>query len=152
VFCPSCKDEFRPGFTRCARCNVDLVDDLDRAAPSRSAPQPAPAYPVRMAEYCGFLSLDDARHARDRLRHERIRSEIVLREPPDVDWNGPVREEAWLRVEAARLREVAVLLGDIPELEVEGEADEATFECGNCGHDVAEDESFCPKCGARFEG
>ena len=32
MFCPSCKDEFRPGFTRCATCNVDLVDSLSDVA------------------------------------------------------------------------------------------------------------------------
>jgi putative signal transducing protein len=28
VFCPKCGDEYRPGFTRCADCDVDLVDKL----------------------------------------------------------------------------------------------------------------------------
>jgi Putative prokaryotic signal transducing protein len=26
VFCPKCGDEYRPGFTRCADCDVDLVE------------------------------------------------------------------------------------------------------------------------------
>ena len=29
MFCPNCRDEFRPGFTHCAKCNVDLVDELE---------------------------------------------------------------------------------------------------------------------------
>lgn len=28
MFCPQCKTEYRPGFTRCADCRVDLVDQL----------------------------------------------------------------------------------------------------------------------------
>ena len=28
MYCPECSSEFRPGFTRCARCGVDLVDRL----------------------------------------------------------------------------------------------------------------------------
>ncbi|MCL5035169.1 MAG: DUF2007 domain-containing protein [Bacteroidetes bacterium] len=28
MFCPQCKTEYRPGFTRCADCGVDLVDRL----------------------------------------------------------------------------------------------------------------------------
>jgi hypothetical protein len=28
MFCPACKAEYRPGFTRCADCDVDLVDTL----------------------------------------------------------------------------------------------------------------------------
>jgi hypothetical protein len=27
-FCPKCRYEYRPGFTRCADCDVDLVDKL----------------------------------------------------------------------------------------------------------------------------
>ena len=28
MFCPNCKTEYRPGFTRCADCGSDLVDRL----------------------------------------------------------------------------------------------------------------------------
>ena len=28
MFCPKCGDEYRPGFTRCADCDVDLVEKL----------------------------------------------------------------------------------------------------------------------------
>lgn len=27
-YCPKCKDEYREGFTRCAECDVELVDEL----------------------------------------------------------------------------------------------------------------------------
>jgi len=35
VFCPKCRDEYRPGFTRCADCDTDLVETLpvDETAP-----------------------------------------------------------------------------------------------------------------------
>jgi hypothetical protein len=32
MFCPQCKAEYRPGFTHCADCDVDLVPDLPKAA------------------------------------------------------------------------------------------------------------------------
>jgi len=109
MFCPVCKDEFRGGFTRCATCDVDLVEDLS-AAPERP-PETAPvAMPVPLAEYCGFLDLDDARAAREHLRGEGIRSDILIRESPSDD--GAAEEEYWLRVEAKRFRHVAKLLGD----------------------------------------
>ena len=39
-YCPNCRCEYRSGFTRCADCDVDLVDSLpeeDPVTPDRSA-------------------------------------------------------------------------------------------------------------------
>jgi len=36
MFCPECKAEYRPGFTRCADCDVDLVANLPEAKPGNS--------------------------------------------------------------------------------------------------------------------
>jgi hypothetical protein len=33
MFCPVCKAEYRPGFTRCADCDIDLVYELPKSAP-----------------------------------------------------------------------------------------------------------------------
>ena len=38
MFCPRCKAEYRPGFTRCADCDVDLVDQLPLPAAPSSQP------------------------------------------------------------------------------------------------------------------
>jgi hypothetical protein len=151
MFCPLCKDEFRPGFTRCAGCNVDLVESLTAAepAPTESKPRSSPTATadspglVPMREYCGFLSLDDARDSRDRLKADGIRSEIVIRELPDSS-----TEEYWLRVERDRFGEVFALLGF--DMQADDEP-EGSFQCGECGGEVAAAESFCPNCGARFE-
>ena len=32
MFCPSCRSEFRPGFSRCNDCDVDLVWELPKDA------------------------------------------------------------------------------------------------------------------------
>ena len=150
MFCPNCRDEFRQGFTRCGRCNVDLVEELPKEDPSDRAAA-APPGPVRLAEYCGYFSLDEARSARDRLREQRIRSDIVVREPPDASWDEPVREEYWLRVDISCARKIAAVLGDLPEVEDAAEEEGAGFACGDCGQKVAADETFCPECGARFD-
>ena len=149
MFCPSCNDEFRPGFTRCATCDVGLVDNLGDVAAAlvkkklkKDAATDQPTL-VPMSEYCGFLTLDEARKARGQLKDHAIRSEIVIRELP-----GSTEEEFWLRVERDRYREVFKLLGFD---EHEHNAHDDTFSCGECGHEVAAAESFCPKCGTRFE-
>lgn len=36
MFCPECKAEYRPGFTRCADCDMDLVANLPEANPESS--------------------------------------------------------------------------------------------------------------------
>lgn len=150
MFCPRCRDEFRPGFTRCASCNVDLVDSLDHAPEPAAEARPAgePILPVVMAEYCGFLGLDDARDARNRLSAEGIRSDILIRQPFGGETANPAQEEYWLRVERASFARVAALLGYDP---MESEEEEEGIACGDCGHRVSEEESFCANCGARFE-
>ena len=151
MFCPSCRDEFRPGFTRCAACNVELVESLDALAPARPRPpeQGRPVAAPPMIDYCGFVSLEEAREARQRLRSARIRGEIVIRDGPDASSASEPGEEYWLRVDRGRLREVYGLLG-FEEGGHDSAVDES-FQCGECGVDVDADESSCPKCGASFE-
>jgi hypothetical protein len=40
MFCPECKAEYRPGFTRCSDCGVDLVYGLPPQKLQREAPEP----------------------------------------------------------------------------------------------------------------
>lgn len=141
MFCPECRDEFREGFTSCGRCNVDLVDQLPEEGATQPTSEAAPAGPLQFVEYCGFLSLDEARHSRDLLAAESIAWEIVIRP-------GDEGEEFWLRVDAAKTRRAAMLLGDVPVVE-----DDAAggFTCGECQAHVGEHDEVCPGCGARFD-
>jgi hypothetical protein len=129
-----------------------------------------------MADYCGFLALDEAREARDRLAAQGIRAEIAIREAPAAGGEGG--EEYWLRVDASRYALVPEILGfDAEEGQESVEADPGEgavtgrfrsrliqparvteddprggpFECSECGQHVAGDEPFCPSCGLRFE-
>jgi hypothetical protein len=160
MHCPVCKDEFRPGFTRCASCGVDLVDTLptEDPAPRRKAPPGPSGGPVQMTDYCGFVSLDEARDARDTLHVEGVRTEITIREAPDSDPHGPVREEYWLRVERTGYPRAMRLLGFDPAADHGDHADHADasgeleeFDCGACGKTVGGHETSCPHCGARFD-
>jgi hypothetical protein len=141
---------------------VDLVDSPgDSAAPSVEAASKAAAAvkagaasagPIPMIEYCGFVALDEARRARDLLRGETIRADIVIREGPGSVSGGELVEEYWLRVEGDRYRDVVRVLGfDEAQAADAGLGDDDTFTCADCGAEVAASESFCPGCGARFE-
>lgn len=43
MFCPVCKVEYRPGFTRCSDCDVALVEHLPTAAPGADRDAPSDA-------------------------------------------------------------------------------------------------------------
>jgi hypothetical protein len=154
MFCPRCKDEFRPGFSRCASCGVDLVESLSAgsATPAPAAATPTSCSPLALVEYCGFVSLEEARVARNLLSAQAIGTEIAIRVNAEAGGDGSAVEEYWLRVERGRYKEVVRLLGyDEAQAVDEGEEVES-FDCGECGRAVSADETFCPGCGARFEG
>ncbi len=147
MICPVCRDEYRPGFTRCATCHVDLVASLDAAAPPRPQAREPETSPVSSSgpllvelttAFCGFLSLDEARHAREALRANGLRSLIVISQE-----HGD--EEFWLRVAPADVRATRALLG-MDEVE----APEESFNCSACGALVGANDRACPGCGLEF--
>ena len=164
MICPECHSEYRAGFTRCATCEVDLVEVVPRE-PRRDVAAEHPdepvdeGTPIEPVQYCGYLSLEDARQARDELREHRIRSHILVAEPPRSDLDEPAREEYWLLVPRRHLGRVDAILGHPADEQVEADAGEPaaaegngeTFACSACGADVDVTATSCPRCGARFE-
>ncbi len=81
MFCPQCQAEYRPGFTRCADCDVELVNEL----PSKAVLSSEQTAPGDQAEdpFCSFWSGDDPRiHAElcELLDKESIPHKTVRRE------------------------------------------------------------------------
>ena len=149
MFCPVCRDEYRPGFTQCATCDAALVDSLDARGPSVPAPVLADATPEEaLAVFCGFLTLDEARHARDTVRAAKLPADILIRETPGAAIDAPVQEEFWLRV---RPRDFAVMEGLIGFEPAAPAGAEDTFGCSACGATVHASDDACPGCGLRFE-
>jgi len=148
MFCPACQSEFREGFTRCEACEVDLVHEISPEKSATSAPKHVA--PGLLVDYCGFLSLDEAREARDRLRRERLPSEIVIRDLAGEDPWAPAKEEYWIRVPSRGLRAVDAILSDGITEEAGSEPGESVA-CSECGQTVGSEESFCPHCGAKFD-
>jgi len=147
MFCPVCRSEYRPGFSRCPSCEVDLVEE---AHSTETSARPARRAAGPMVEYCGFLSLDEAREARGRLRTEKIVSEIVIRDGEDADSTGSFKEEYWLRVPSSVYKATAAVLGYDFDAGSAGEQGK-DLSCSDCGKNVGAEEVFCPHCGARFE-
>jgi hypothetical protein len=149
MFCPVCHDEYRPGFTRCATCDVDLVE-----APYAEAPQKAATILAEVAaeeataSFCGFLTLEEAREARDKVRAAKLPVEILIR---DVSKSAgdPVHEEYWLRVRPRDFRVIADLVGFAPGA---NDAAEESFTCSACGATVGAADDACPGCGLGFAG
>jgi len=61
MFCPDCKAEYRPGFTRCADCDVDLVYELSEDQPvSREADLAGDLVPVYSTFNLGIATVATA--------------------------------------------------------------------------------------------
>jgi hypothetical protein len=60
MICPRCNAEYRAGFTRCADCGVQLVNDAPHFALTRHAPPPDPGDPNE-DPFCSFWKGEDAR-------------------------------------------------------------------------------------------
>jgi hypothetical protein len=162
VFCPSCRDEFRPGFTHCAACDVDLVEELPgpgaASTPAQGSRRPVQDVIVReqpAVPFCGFLTLDEAMDARGKLKVEGIRSEILIREDEPGPADAAFKDTYWLRLSPTWFKKATAILGhdeveEEAETEVEMEEGE-TVACSACGEDVGVDDTSCPHCGASFE-
>ena len=150
MFCPVCADEYRPGFTRCATCDVDLVAAPDVAAPNKTAPMLAEvAAEEATANFCGFLTLEEAREARDNVRDAGMPVEILIRDVPGSAAGEPVHEEYWLRVAPKDFRAIVGLVGFAPDAD---EPADESFTCSACGATVQAVDDACPGCGLGFAG
>jgi len=150
MFCPVCRDEYRPGFTRCATCDVDLVESLSVAGqgqPKQVVPEVAAEEAT--ANFCGFLTLDEAREARDKVRAAGILGEILIRDAPGSAAGESAREDYWLRVAPRDFRAVAGILDFAP---APIETPDESFTCSACGATVRASDEVCPGCGLGFEG
>jgi len=151
MFCPVCRDEYRPGFTRCATCDVALVAALDQKARSKPAPVLAEvAAEEATANFCGFLTLDEARQARDSVKKAGMPAEILIRDAPTPADGEPAQEEYWLRVRPKDFRAIVSIVGFEPA-QSDGEDDAGVFGCAECGATVPASAERCPGCGLRFE-
>ena len=112
---------------------------------SHSASAAAPAVQAEPTSlYCGFLSLEEARDAKRRMRGAGFHAEILIRDGRDAD--GHEIEEYWLLIPPRAFTAAQRIVGfDHAETAVE------EVLCSVCDRPVREDADACPHCGARFE-
>jgi hypothetical protein len=130
---------------------VDLVEALVGVR-AHETPR-ALSGPLKLADYCGYFTLEEALEAREELRRESIKSEVVIREPAEADPVEPGPDEYWLRVDVQQWAAAERLLG-LGGAETEAAPAKASgddFACGACGEQVPEDARSCPKCGVEFD-
>jgi hypothetical protein len=157
VICPNCRHEYRAGFTRCATCQVELVEPEKLLAlepvPRETHVRIDATTEAELLPFCGFLTLEEARHAREELHEAGIPADILIREAESEEER---LEEYWIRVPRRRFAEVTDVLHEEPAEAAQkggnGEVhDTDTFACSACGEDVEGDADVCPHCGARFD-
>jgi hypothetical protein len=149
MYCPNCRDEYRPGFTRCATCDVPLVPSLDAGTAAKPAAVLAEiAAEEDTANFCGFLTLEEARQAREQVQAAGMPAEILIKDAPAPTGDKPDHDEYWLRVRPRDFRAVIGVVGFEPPSASDGDG---SFGCSACGAMVPADAETCPGCGLRFE-
>jgi hypothetical protein len=84
MYCPKCKAEYRPGFTRCADCELELVQELDATTNGFGVPGEGIGWAADSDDpICSFWQGDDPRiHAEvcEVLNEEGIPHKTIRRE------------------------------------------------------------------------
>ncbi len=101
MFCPSCRAEYRPGFSRCSSCGCDLVDALP--------PEPQPEY-VDYVRILGTYSPADIAFIKSVLDAEGI-TYYFLGE--HFMYVRPLADPARLMVRADQAEKVREILADL---------------------------------------
>ena len=150
-FCPECQAEYREGFTRCAECDLDLVEKLPDAFDTsdeniRRALEGKELVPITRG------SLDVVKEARDLLAERSVASLVIEFDKQPLAPGVPKRvqlvvAESDLEQATQVLREKhqALLDQDGLSLEVSDDAN-----CPACGNPVPEEAEECPECGLFF--
>jgi hypothetical protein len=148
-FCPECRAEYRPGFTRCASCDVDLVESLPEFAPlTEEEMRKALEGKELVAITSGYI--DAVLEMRDQLAGMRILSLVEEAEKAPPQPGLPRRVK--LMVAKDSLEAAAACMGETFRSMVAQEGlkpnAEITYErCPACNSPVPPDAEECPECG-----
>lgn len=148
-FCPVCLSEYRAGFTRCATCEVDLVDKLEGEHHfTEEEIQKALSGHELVAISRG--GMDAVLETREVLTAERLPALVV--EDKEQPSNPEQPKRVVLLVRKIDVPKANELIGDVfKELVAkEGLSTNAEIKsdiCPACGTKLPEDAEECPECG-----
>lgn len=165
MYCPRCQAEYRPGFSVCAHCQVDLVDtlpesdeiqpdELESTRPVGRATSSEIARPIevegRVLDLLRIFPLPVATEIRDFLTERGF--PVVLVPIQGVDFpDQQARLEVRVREKDHEAAEAALREAWSSQVEAEGILDDAqpldAEHCPACGAEVAADVEECPDCG-----
>ena len=139
-FCPECKSEYRPGFTRCSDCEVDLVERLPEEHEYLDMVEagkiPDPSYAGMV---CEMFSTEDIPCILDGEEREGMMPGMV----------DPTRSIGVMVPRENLDRAKELLHAFFEERYYSEEADFLT--CSNCGCAVDDTNDVCPACGEPLE-
>jgi len=148
-YCPQCLAEYRDGFTRCATCDVDLVEQLGEEMVLteeniRRALEGKELLGVARGE------LEVVKETRALLSRARIASVII--EDEQAQLPAGMAPRVVLLVSKDDLEQAQSVLGEKFQqmLEAEGQPPPSELEygkCPACGTTIPEDAEECPECG-----
>ena len=122
MFCPQCRSEYRAGFTRCADCDVALVESLDDAWADGGAPLDDALEPLHETR-----SSDELGELLERLEDERVPyliqagTALALLDGHDLaEAAQPDHWEARVAVSAPLLRRAREILGELQRARATG--------------------------------
>jgi hypothetical protein len=154
MFCPQCHAEFVEGVSRCANCEVDLVDEIPRGDIFESPETMAKALEGEELQAMFVGAYSSLREAQQRLADVRIPS-VIAGEAEGLEVEAGLHARFFLMVPQARLEDVREYIDRQWKqgLEIEGvmvnpdaEMPE-TGTCPACQTAVPDDVAECPECG-----
>ena len=117
-FCPKCRSEYRPGFTRCTDCDLELIKSLPEEKPEEFNQAD-----VELIELATFPNSSEAEMIQELLEDNGIST--VLRGDVDPLGLASGAESITLLVEEAKLVEAQKLYEDYFAGENEGDPEQA---------------------------
>lgn len=151
MFCPACRSEFNVGIEFCQNCEVDLVDELEKASIFRSAEAMAAALDGKELRPIMVSSHVELEKVQQALAGQQIPS--ILANEDAGEFQAGVASRFFLMVDGDDFEKAGNFLNESwhEGVQREGIVEDVGLGdaevCPACGNDVPSDAEECPECG-----